>query len=91
MCRGARCSLGYIHYGCGLGVSQLSPSSGLDDKVPPITAEQTGTTKDAAVKVRASEFGGLTGRLNPEEKVVAFVLAAVALFVVVSFIWRLLN
>ena len=69
----------------------MSPNPHLDDKVPPTALEQTGATNDAAVHVRASEFGGLTGKLNPEEKVVAFVLGGVALFVMASFSWRLLN
>jgi hypothetical protein len=69
-------------------MSDIGP---VDDRVVPTAAEQTGITSDAAVLVRASEFSGLTGKLNPEEKVVALVLAGVVLFVVASFAWRLLN
>jgi hypothetical protein len=69
----------------------MSDVGPIDDRMLPTAAEQTGATNDAAVHVRASEFGGLTGKLNPEEKVVAFVLGGVALFVMASFIWRLLK
>ena len=69
----------------------MSETGPVGDIVPTTAYEEAGTTNEAAIQVRASEFSGLAGKLNPEEKVEACLLVGLALFVVASFTWRLLT
>jgi hypothetical protein len=61
------------------------------DYVPPTVYEQTGRASEASVKVRASEFRGLTGKLSSFELIGAAALGLAAVTFLLGLTWRVLT